>query len=86
MATDKHEQIRRRAYELWEEEGRPEGAAMRHWLQAADELEEDNEHETLTDLTDEDDRDDEAILHAAGESGDFGRSPPKRKNGDIAER
>jgi len=60
MANDKHEQIRRRAYEIWEAEGRPEGAAVRHWLQATDELEEDNEHETLQDLIDEDDRDDEA--------------------------
>ncbi len=24
MAKDKHEEIRRRAYELWEDEGRPE--------------------------------------------------------------
>ncbi|NTF46570.1 DUF2934 domain-containing protein [Agrobacterium rhizogenes] len=77
MAIDKHEQIRRRAYEIWEDEGRPDGAAMRHWLQASDELEEDNEHETLQDLIDEDDRDDEAMLHAAGESGDFGRPPPR---------
>jgi hypothetical protein len=77
MATDKHEQIRRRAYEIWEDEGRPDGAAMRHWLQASDELEEDNEHETLQDLIDEDDRDDEAILHAAGESGVLGGPPPR---------
>lgn len=76
MATDKHEQIRRRAYEIWENEGRSEGAAQRHWLQASDELEEDNEHETLQDLIDEDDRDDEALLHATGESGNFGRQPP----------
>ena len=71
MATDKHEEIRRRAYELWEEEGRPEGAALRHWLQAVDELEGDDEHETLQDLIDEDDRDDAALLQGAGESGDF---------------
>jgi hypothetical protein len=30
--------ISRRAYELWEQEGRPEGADMRHWLQAEQEL------------------------------------------------
>ncbi|NEI73210.1 DUF2934 domain-containing protein [Rhizobium lusitanum] len=77
MATDKHEQIRRRAYEIWEDEGRPEGAAMRHWMQASDELEEDNEHETLQDLIDEDDHDDEAMPDVAGESGDFGRMPPR---------
>ncbi|SCB50006.1 Protein of unknown function [Rhizobium miluonense] len=64
MAADKHEQIRRRTYEIWEEEGRAEGAAMRHRLQASDEdeLEEDNEHETLKDLMNEDDSDDEAML------------------------
>ena len=30
--------ISRRAYELWENEGRPEGCDMRHWLQAEQEL------------------------------------------------
>lgn len=30
--------ISRRAYELWEAEGRPEGCDMRHWLQAEQEL------------------------------------------------
>ena len=32
------EAISRRAYELWENEGRPEGCEMRHWLQAEQEL------------------------------------------------
>lgn len=54
MAIDKHEQIRRHAYEIWEEEGRPEGSATKHWLQACGELADDNEHETLQDLIDED--------------------------------
>lgn len=30
--------ISRRAYELWENEGRPEGNDLRHWLQAEQEL------------------------------------------------
>jgi hypothetical protein len=30
--------ISRRAYELWENEGKPEGADLRHWLQAEQEL------------------------------------------------
>ena len=30
--------ISRRAYELWEKEGRPEGCDLRHWLQAEGEL------------------------------------------------
>ena len=30
--------ISRRAYEIWEREGRPEGCDLRHWLQAEQEL------------------------------------------------
>jgi hypothetical protein len=30
--------VSRRAYELWENEGRPEGCDLRHWLQAEQEL------------------------------------------------
>lgn len=30
--------VSRRAYELWENEGRPEGCDLRHWLQAESEL------------------------------------------------
>lgn len=30
--------VSRRAYELWENEGRPEGSDLRHWLQAEQEL------------------------------------------------
>ena len=33
-----HERIRRRAYELWEIEGRPEGRAHAHWHQAEMEI------------------------------------------------
>ncbi|MBY5864387.1 DUF2934 domain-containing protein [Rhizobium leguminosarum] len=72
MAIDKHEQIRRRAYEIWEAEGRPDGADQRHWLQACDELAGEDE-QTLQGLLDEDDRDDAALLQGAGESGDFDR-------------
>jgi hypothetical protein len=32
------EWIRQRAYQLWEEEGRPGGRALDHWLKAKDEL------------------------------------------------
>jgi len=38
MSVDES-RIRDRAYELWEREGRPEGAAHSHWKQASDELE-----------------------------------------------
>ncbi len=59
MGIDKHEQIRQRAYEIWEDEGRPEGAATRHWLQATDELAGEDDDETLEDLIAEDDLEDE---------------------------
>jgi hypothetical protein len=32
------EQIRRRAYEIWEREGRPEGRESEHWRMAVEEL------------------------------------------------
>ncbi|WP_142847050.1 DUF2934 domain-containing protein [Telmatospirillum sp. J64-1] len=32
------EQIRRRAYELWEDQGRPAGREHEHWLQAEREI------------------------------------------------
>jgi hypothetical protein len=35
---DVHERIRRRAYELWESEGRPEGRQHAHWYQAEMEI------------------------------------------------
>jgi hypothetical protein len=33
-----HEYIQRRAYELWESEGRPTGRDQAHWLQAEGEI------------------------------------------------
>jgi hypothetical protein len=59
MADDLHERIRLRAYQLWHDEGCPEGADLKHWLQALDELGGDDEHETLQELIDEDDLEDE---------------------------
>ncbi|MDO3433961.1 DUF2934 domain-containing protein [Rhizobium sp. CBN3] len=82
MAMDKHEQIRRRAYEIWEAEGRPEGSDLRHWMQACDELAGEDEHETLQDLLDQDDRDDAALLQGAGESGDL--DSPRAGLGQVA--
>lgn len=37
--TDRHEQIRRRAYWIWEEEGSPPGEDLRHWSMAEAEFE-----------------------------------------------
>ena len=33
-----NEQIRHRAYQIWEAEGRPEGRKAQHWAQAQEEL------------------------------------------------
>ncbi|RUW05287.1 DUF2934 domain-containing protein, partial [Mesorhizobium sp. M1A.F.Ca.IN.022.05.2.1] len=33
MTDDRQERIRRRAHEIWEQAGRPEGAHMEHWDQ-----------------------------------------------------
>jgi len=59
MGVDRQEIIRRRAFEIWEDEGRPDGADQRHWLQAEDELFGDDDHETMQELLDEDDHDDD---------------------------
>lgn len=38
VSSDYLERIRRRAYELWEQEGRPEGRELAHWAQAEHEI------------------------------------------------
>ncbi|MDK1374375.1 MULTISPECIES: DUF2934 domain-containing protein [unclassified Sinorhizobium] len=38
MDNDREELIRRRAYAIWEREGRPEGQDRRHWEQASREM------------------------------------------------
>lgn len=38
MTTDREEQIRSRAHELWEQSGSPEGRETEFWLQAEREL------------------------------------------------
>lgn len=38
MEHDREEQIRKRAYEIWEREGRKEGSHEDHWEQAEREL------------------------------------------------
>jgi Protein of unknown function (DUF2934) len=35
---DMHERVQRRAYELWESEGRPAGREHDHWMQAEREI------------------------------------------------
>ncbi len=38
MDQDIERRIRERAYEIWEEEGRPHGREAQHWQQAASEM------------------------------------------------
>ena len=38
MAAEMDERVRQRAYQLWEQEGRPEGQAEHHWRQAEAEV------------------------------------------------
>lgn len=38
MESDKEDLIRRRAYALWEKEGRPEGKQEEHWRRAHEEM------------------------------------------------
>ncbi len=38
MENDREARIRERAYALWEQEGRPQGEDLRHWVTALSEL------------------------------------------------
>ena len=38
VSNPTREEIAARAYRIWEAEGRPEGRALAHWLEAEDEL------------------------------------------------
>jgi hypothetical protein len=38
MDDDRHKQIAKRAYDIWEAEGRPQGCQLAHWLRAEAEL------------------------------------------------
>ena len=38
MSDDRQDSVRERAYQLWEEQGHPEGQHERHWRDAEDEL------------------------------------------------
>ena len=58
------ELIRRRAHELWEREGRPEGVALRHWLDAERRVREEVAHAAEM-----------REAHAAGVGGAEGRPP-----------
>jgi hypothetical protein len=38
VTDDRHERIRQRAHEIWEQAGRPEGAHIEHWDRATAEI------------------------------------------------
>ena len=44
--SEREEQIRQRAYRLWEEAGQPEGAAQDHWDRAAQDLDREDAEKT----------------------------------------
>lgn len=48
MSDDRHEVIRARAHQLWEDEGRPEGREDAHWLQASRDIDEASEEAALS--------------------------------------
>ncbi|MDX8503159.1 DUF2934 domain-containing protein [Mesorhizobium sp. VK4C] len=45
----REERIRQRAYELWEKEGKPEGADLRFWEQAMGEIDEEDQRKNSSD-------------------------------------
>ena len=42
MAQDREDRIRKRAYQLWQQEGSPQGRPDDHWLQAEREIDHGN--------------------------------------------
>lgn len=38
MMTDRHTEIARRAYRIWENAGRPHGDHLSHWLEAEEQV------------------------------------------------
>jgi hypothetical protein len=43
MVDEKIDQVRNRAYQIWERKGRPQGRDLEHWLEAERELEAEDE-------------------------------------------
>ncbi len=54
MQGDREERIRRRAYDLWEREGKPEGRGDAHWAQACAEIDEEDRASAGASSTDAD--------------------------------
>ncbi|MFD2055540.1 DUF2934 domain-containing protein [Mesorhizobium calcicola] len=45
----REDRIRQRAYELWEREGKPDGADLRFWEKAMDEIDEEGRQKDSSD-------------------------------------
>ncbi|MFB9979908.1 DUF2934 domain-containing protein [Mesorhizobium kowhaii] len=45
----REDRIRQRAYELWEKEGKPDGADLRFWEKAMDEIDEEDQQKDSSD-------------------------------------
>ncbi|MDX8526387.1 DUF2934 domain-containing protein [Mesorhizobium sp. MSK_1335] len=45
----REDRVRQRAYELWEKEGKPEGADLRFWEQAMDEIDAEDQRKDSSD-------------------------------------
>jgi hypothetical protein len=52
MDTEREQRIRERAYELWEQAGRPDGGAEEFWRQAEREIEEQEDKDRPVPLPD----------------------------------
>jgi hypothetical protein len=50
--SDRERQIRQRAYQIWTDEGRPEGRADAHWEQAEKEIASEDKHGFVSERTD----------------------------------
>lgn len=87
--TDRDDEIRARAYQLWEEEGRPEGRAEQHWFTAKETLAvEENQESTYLPINEGTSPEHIEALENAGEfptltdQGDQ-QIPRRRKRGDT---
>jgi hypothetical protein len=91
MEANRDDEIRARAYQLWEEEGRPEGRAEQHWFTARESLAiEENHESTLLPL---DTGTDAEPIEAVENAGEFPtltdqgeqRIPRRPKSGDASQ-
>ncbi len=90
MEANREDEIRARAYQLWEEEGRPEGRAEQHWFTAREAVAVEENHETA--LLPIDAGNDAEPLEALENAGEFPtltdqgeqRIPRRRSRDDLS--